>query len=279
MIARLLVGFYLWWHGTLHLPGAGWLIRRLVPVIPGLHAYPLDIPDFGTTILDFRDSAAFGMLNVSLGELGDDEHLYAWIKKYLRPGAVLWDVGANAGYFSLHLVRIHPELAAVHAFEPNPRAFQPLSSLFHGHRKVTVHPVGLGRMNAEMELNASLSGSQTGSLVHQVEGSRHVRVAIRCGDDYARQHRLPDPDILKIDVEAFEPEVLAGLSQTILRKKPLIFFEHHFLTDAQIRQLTPEGYALRFLLKDGRLSDDFADRAAGGDCLLIPPGCLEHSSL
>ncbi|MEY2409896.1 MAG: hypothetical protein QOF48_2566, partial [Verrucomicrobiota bacterium] len=212
MIARVLVGFYLWWHGRLHLPGAGWLIRRLVPFTSSLQAYPLRIPNFGGSILDFRDAAAFGLLNVTLGELGDDTHLHARIKNYLKPGMVLWDVGANVGYFSLHLARSFPELRAVHTFEPNPRAFKVLNGLFQGHPKVTVHPVGLGRADSEMDLNASLAGSQTGSLVHHIEGAGNVRVSIRCGDDYARQNQLPDPDILKIDVEAFEPEVIAGLA-------------------------------------------------------------------
>ena len=63
MIARLLVGFYRWWHGKLHLPGAGWLIRRCVPHVSALHAHPLCIPGFGTVMVDFRDDAAFGILN------------------------------------------------------------------------------------------------------------------------------------------------------------------------------------------------------------------------
>jgi hypothetical protein len=56
----------------------------------------------------------------------------------------------------------------------------------------------------------------------------------------------------------------------IRRKHPIIFFEHHFLSDEQIRNVTPAGYALQFILNDGRLSQDFADRVQSSDCILIP---------
>src|SRR4051812_2917045 len=99
MIARMLVGFYLWWHGTLHLPGAGWLLRRCVSSVRSLQAFPFEIRRFGTAVLDFRDEAAFGIVNVSLGEIGDNSHLHAWIDKVLPNDGVFWDVGANVGYF------------------------------------------------------------------------------------------------------------------------------------------------------------------------------------
>src|SRR6476660_561327 len=100
-MAWLLVEFWTLWGGRLKLPGAGLLIRLLRNVLPGLQAYKLTVPGVGTASLDFRDTAAFGMLKVfRLSQLDTDAGLFAFLTRALRPGMVFWDVGANVGFVS-----------------------------------------------------------------------------------------------------------------------------------------------------------------------------------
>src|SRR5580658_10305116 len=100
MFCDLLVGFYRVVHGRLHMPGAGWLLKRLAPMLPGLQTYPCPVPEVGVALLDFRDEAAFGMVNSLLGDLGRDAGLYRCLEEALQPGDVFWDVGANIGIVS-----------------------------------------------------------------------------------------------------------------------------------------------------------------------------------
>ena len=270
MLAKLLVHFYLFVHGKLHLPGAGWLIRRSVRFVKGLQDYPLAIPGVGTVRLDFRDDSALGMLNVFLGEQGDLAPLIRWLKVSLNPGAVLWDVGANFGLLDLWVVRNHPDLGSLHAFEPNPQALRSLQSLFQDHPKVRIHPVGLGARDETLELNVPRAGSLVGSLVRTFEGADRIRVRIRRGDAYCAECQLPAPQVIKIDVEGFEPQVFDGLGETIRRHRPVIFFEHVFLTEEQIKSLTPPDYSLRLVLDSGELTGDWQRRNEGHDAVLIP---------
>lgn len=270
MISKLLVCIYSVVHGRLGLPGAGWLIRRLIPFVPGLTAYELRINGFGTARLDFRDTAAFGLLNFTLGDYGDDAHLLRWLDSALKPGDVLWDVGANIGYFALYFARPPHQLKAIHAFEPNPRAFTPLQSLFAGCEHVKVHAVGLGETDRTLEMNVSPIGSQLGTLVRTVEGGKTVSVDIRAGDNYRQEQGIPSPDVIKIDVEGFEPRVLEGLAGTIREKRPIIVLEHIWLSDEELTNLVPADYRLYFLMPDGALSEDFQTRMKGWNAVLMP---------
>ena len=278
MIAKILVHFYLFVHGTLGLPGAGWLVRRFVPWVTGLHAYPFRVSGVGVAIIDFRDAAAFGLLNASLGERGQNTHLIEFIESFLKPDMVFWDVGANVGYLSLDIVRHHPELQAVHLFEPNPTPLKSLNSLFSDHPKVIVHPVGLGRRNEELHLSTERLGTPTGSLVRKFEDGQQVKVVIRQGDQYREEERIPPPDVLKIDVEGFEPEVLAGLTETIRQHRPVIFIEHHFLEDVQLRALLPPGYRTYFIMPTGKVTMEWSTRYQSSDAILVPQE-REHAKL
>jgi FkbM family methyltransferase len=40
---------------------------------------------------------------------------------------------------------------------------------------------------------------------------------------YCRELRLPAPQVIKIDVEGFEPSVFAGLTETIAEHRPILF--------------------------------------------------------
>jgi FkbM family methyltransferase len=270
VLARLLVQLYFLVHGRLHLPGAGWLIRRMVPWVPGLQRYPLEVPGVGTAVLDFRDDAAFSFLNIYLGELRDDRVLHAWLGRLLGPTSVFWDVGANVGYLSMHLVRQPGLVGHIEAFEPNPKTFATLSSLLQNHPRVKVHNLGLGDKDAELEMQLLPGSSAYGSVARRFQDGKTIRVQIRQGDAYQRAQNLPLPDVLKIDVEGFEPQVIEGLAETIRIKRPFVIFEHHFIEEASMRRLTPPGYQLLFLVGEDELTADFSQRMRGIDALLVP---------
>jgi hypothetical protein len=143
--------------------------------------------------------------------------------------------------------------------------------LFSGSRLVHVHPVGLGSRDEVMQLQTQGTDTAWGSVARKVEGRPGTEVRIRQGDTYRREKGIPAPNVLKIDVEGFEPEVIAGLQSTITDARPCIVLEHIWLSDEQVRQLTPPGYLLRFIMEDGSLSTDFSTRMKGFNAILMHP--------
>jgi FkbM family methyltransferase len=270
MLAKLLVHFYFFVHGTLGLPGAGWLLRRLVPIVPGLRSFPLAIPEIGTVILDFRDETSFGILNMRLGDYGDNAKLFRLMERLLGPGKVLWDIGANVGFMCIYFSHPRHQLRAIHAFEPTPVALKPLQSLFHDHPLVHVHPIGLGDCDQKIQMTMSAGSSSLSSLVRSLEGGEQITVPIRRGDSYRAEQKLAPPDLIKIDVEGYEPAVLAGLAETIREFRPTILFEHGLLKEQAVRALVPPQYCLFFILNENALTADFSRRMETGDALLVP---------
>lgn len=270
MVSDLLVGFYRFVHGRLHLPGAGWLLRKLAPMIPGLQAYPFPVPEVGVALLDFRDVQAFSMVNFWLGEMGNSATLYRCLEQSLRPGDVFWDVGANIGTVSGHFANPRFQLSSLHAFEPNPGPLKTLQSLFSANPRCVVHPFGLGNQDQMITLSLCAAGSGVGSMARDLHEGKQIQVQVRRGDAARRELRLPAPQVVKIDVEGFEPSVFAGLRETIAEHRPILAFEHIYLSDEQIKELVPEGYVLYFMQNDGSLKTDFSMRHNGYDAIVIP---------
>jgi FkbM family methyltransferase len=270
MLSRSLVQFYRLFHGKLHLPGAGQVIRLFAPRLSGLQSYPLGIPGVGEVLLDFRDGAAFTLLNASLGDYGNERHLIPNLEKLVKPGDVFWDVGANIGLVSGHFAHPRYQLSALEAFEPNPVPFKMLHSLLATHGTCHLHPFGLGDKDGTSAMSISTTGSEVGTLARDLKEDRHIQVQIRNGDAVRRELRLPCPNVIKMDVEGFEPNVIAGLSGTISECRPVIIFEHHWLADDQVRRCAPSGYRLYFIHDDGAITTDFSSRLKGHDAIFIP---------
>src|ERR1039458_885879 len=102
MLSKLLIGFYRVAHGKLHLRGAGWLVKRAANLLPGLQCYSLAVGGEGGAVVDFRDAAAFLLLNTTLGDVGENAAVLQCLEAVLQPGDVFWDVGANVGLISSH---------------------------------------------------------------------------------------------------------------------------------------------------------------------------------
>ena len=122
--------------------------------------------------------------------------------------SVIVDVGANIGAMSKIFAR---RAKVVHAFEPSPRALEYLK--MNADKNVIVHPValsdhdGVGLFEERESLDRS-SFSDDG-----------IEVPVRTLDSFGLK-----PDLIKIDVEGFEPEVLRGARET-LRHSPTLLFE------------------------------------------------------
>jgi FkbM family methyltransferase len=271
MFSDLLVGFYRVVHGRLHLPGAGWLLRKIAPMLPGLQAYPLPVPGVGVALLDFRDVGAYSMVNFfMLGELGSSAGLHQCLEKALQPGDVFWDVGANVGVVSGHFAHPRFKLSSLHAFEPNPGPLKTLQSMFPAQGRCIVHPFGLGDQDQMITLNLSSDGSLVASMARDFGEGQQIQVQVRRGDAVRRDLRLLPPQVIKVDVEGFEPSVFAGLTDTIAEHRPILVFEHNFLSDAQIRELAPKDYLLYLIQNDGSLETDISMRSRGFDAMLVP---------
>lgn len=142
------------------------------------------------------------------------------LPRYLPAKPVVFDVGANEGGYSALLLARFPG-AAIHAFEPNPRAYERLRDRL-GHGLTTVN-AGLSQQPGELELfdHAGAAGSEHATFYREVIADLHqsqaqgVRVAVTTVDAYCARHQVTRIDFLKVDTEGHELEVARGATRMI----------------------------------------------------------------
>jgi FkbM family methyltransferase len=99
---------------------------------------------------------------------------------------------------------------------------------------VTVRNIGVGREPGELELVAPAGGlagraSASETIRREFEDQglavETVEVPVTSLDREIADSALPEPDLVKIDVEGLELDVLDGMRGTIARHKPRLFVE------------------------------------------------------
>lgn len=153
------------------------------------------------------------------------------VKVAVKSGDSFIDIGANIGMISLLAARCVGSTGCVHAFEPNPMAFEKLQAAVAANQlqQVTLHQCGLSDRQAELTLSVVTEHSGMGTFAQIPEKdrmliSKQYQVPVYCGDDVL-PNELPGATFIKIDVEGFEVSVMRGLSRTLSRLRPVVLME------------------------------------------------------
>jgi len=148
------------------------------------------------------------------------------LARYIAPGMTVYDLGANAGFYTLMFSRLLGPQGQVFAFEPGAL---PLPHLL---RHLAVNRVTNVRViQAAVSDRAGLRGFtiDLGTCMNQLEaaGTANLIVPVLSLDEA----ELPPPDLIKIDVEGAESAVLRGATGILREHAPTLFIALH--SDAQ----------------------------------------------
>lgn len=169
-----------------------------------------------------------------------EPELTALFSERVRPGSVVFDLGAHIGYYTLLASTLVRSGGRVVACEPSPRNLRHL----RGHtemnrlRNVEIVPAAVCEVEGTAHFS-SRGGSGTGHLA--AEGA--LRVATTTVD-HVRRSTGRSPDFMKIDVEGAEVELLRGATDTLREARPVIFLSTHGpeLRKAATALLSSAGY-------------------------------------
>lgn len=167
---------------------------------------------------------------------------------FLKPGMLVFDVGANLGNYSQLFLDKKTKVIAV---EPQSYCKDFLRLRFRGNPSIKILGIGLGAMEEKKELRVSSAhtlSSFNSEWIKGVNESERFKPsnAVWEKKEIIRMQTLDQlilqfgtPDYLKIDVEGYEKEVLKGLSRRI----NYISFEY------TIPELTDDAIACIHILK------------------------------
>ena len=151
---------------------------------------------------------------------------------FLSPGAVVIDIGANLGEWTVPLARAVGPAGRVLAIEPVPRTAAALEATLAAnalrHAEVLRCAVSDHDGSAELAMPIVTSAridTGTARVGPACAGHEALRVPLRRLDSLAAELRLDRLDLIKIDVEGHEHQVLDGTAGILARWRPVLVVE------------------------------------------------------
>ncbi|HET9209405.1 MAG TPA: FkbM family methyltransferase [Thermoanaerobaculia bacterium] len=145
-----------------------------------------------------------------------------FLRGQVRPGMVVFDVGANLGFYTLLLAgRVGPE-GRVHAFEPDPLSFDILRRRAAGRANVETERTAVGDQAGTITLYTSRS-NRADNRVHpslDAGATEAVEVPLTTLDGYCAARGIERIDAVKMDIQGAEVAALSGFRETLARLKP-----------------------------------------------------------
>jgi len=159
-----------------------------------------------------------------LHSLDSEQELLQAFLGEIRDGDIVYDIGGNIGLYAILSAERLRGSGRVLAFEPVPLWASRLRENASLNRltNLSVFEVGLFDKEQRMPLVLkNIQGSGMGSVVTDygkaIPESQLERIEIELvrGDEFVERQELPQPDVIKLDVEGAEVEVLEGLRATL----------------------------------------------------------------
>ena len=149
--------------------------------------------------------------------------------RFVKAGMVVYDIGAQAGFYTLFFSRLVGENGHILAFEPC--VYSARFLLDHVRMNCLTNVVVL-------QVAVSDRGGLTGMTIHRgimensLESSCHSILNVGavtidgCG--------LPAPDLIKLDAEGAESQILKGAEKTLSMARPIVFVALHGTTQGRV---------------------------------------------
>ncbi|HQN42566.1 MAG TPA: FkbM family methyltransferase [Anaerolineaceae bacterium] len=167
-------------------------------------------------------------MDYSVGGLSERDILPI-LKRSLRPNSNCIDIGAHRGTILEEILALSP--GGVHyAFEPIPSHYEYLKKQYPS---VQVFPLALSDTKTEKQFTHVLDRPTRSGFIHAQTLDEPVELITVHTE--LLDNLIPTTlaiNFIKIDVEGAEFEVLQGSQQTIIRNRPIIYFEHNQTTCA-----------------------------------------------
>jgi FkbM family methyltransferase len=190
-----------------------------------------------------------------------EEHVRTALLSRLKPGDVVWDIGANRGHYTKIFCDKTGPTGRVFAFEPVPDTFAELCRNTAEYPWVHNEQLAFGNFDGVSRMVINPLYSVANHLQRDAAESdvaNTVEVSVVRGDSF-RAALGTTPNLIKIDVEGYEEEVLDGMPD--LLSAPQL---HVVLIEIHMEVLEKRGRALaplriEKLLQSKRLRTKWVD--------------------
>ena len=219
------------------------LVRRFNEFVVARLKSSSVVVDGHSMVLDPNDSLRLSVLGVY------EPVETALMKKEIKPGDVVLDIGANIGYYTLLAARQVGPTGRVYAFEPEPSNFDLLQKNITLNGYTNVVAVNKAVSDRSGKLTLYLSKENKGDHRAYTSDEDREAIGIECITiDEFLQGSAPRVDFVKMDIQGFECHALRGMRATLARAATLKLTAEFW--PYGLSQAGDSGEALIDLLKD-----------------------------
>ncbi|MEM1177368.1 MAG: FkbM family methyltransferase [Acidobacteriota bacterium] len=180
----------------------------------------------------------------------DERDIKRIVQRWVQPGDVVYDLGANVGFYATLFARATGEDGQVYCVEPNPICVYLLRAnlLAHDLRHAEILPVAVmhheGATSFSVNYGNTTLGLSEASGYYPDKTGHEIAVPCFTVDAMAKRFGLLPPDLVKIDVEGVETYVVEGMAETLAKHRPTLLLELHHRECAKgvLDQLEPKAY-------------------------------------
>lgn len=149
--------------------------------------------------------------------------VFVELLKLCEPNCVIFDVGANVGFFSLLTCKSRTDVQ-VFAFEPNPINIKYLRKhlKLNAIQNVQIVEIALSNENGVFGFSAT-SGRAEGKL----SADGQFQVSTITLDSFVETAQCKLPNLIKVDIEGAELIFLAGAKKSLSKTHPFILLSTH----------------------------------------------------
>jgi FkbM family methyltransferase len=138
---------------------------------------------------------------------------YALMRRSIKPGHTVIDIGANIGVFTRFMATLTGNGGVVHAFEPDLRNFRLLANVTRKFSNAKLHYGAIGERDGITNLYLS-DDLNVDHRTYRVDENRAIK-QVPC---FSLDSFINGPvDYIKMDIQGYEFHALRGMKETLIR--------------------------------------------------------------
>jgi len=174
------------------------------------------------------------------------------MKKIVKPGMNVFDLGANFGWFTLVLSKLVGNSGRVYSFEADPSLIEIFAEnvKLNNFSNVSIQSLAVSNKTgiSKFSINKSYDTRSTLDPISLSENTIDVKTISL--DEFCLKENLKKVDFIKMDIEGSEPKALEGMRK-IISDNPQLKIILEFNQNSMNFVGTSPDFLINFLLKEG----------------------------
>ncbi len=134
------------------------------------------------------------------------------LKKHIKPGDTVLDIGANIGFYATILSDIVGEKGKIHCFEPDATNFSHLKKTTANYKNIIINNKAVGPKTEKLKIYTSKELNVDHRTYKPEEYDKEIEIEAVSIDDYLKGGKV---DFIKMDIQGFEIQAVKGMRETL----------------------------------------------------------------